>query len=77
MNKFELIFDIVIAFIMYGVIGLVAAFFGLLFLADLEFDTMLTVTAVIAVILGCVGAAVPMLRKAAVFILSLFAPSAW
>ncbi len=77
MNKFELIFDIVIAFIMYGIIGLVAAFFGLLVLADLEFDTMLTVTAVIAVILGCVGAAVPMLRKAAVFILSLFAPSAW
>lgn len=77
MNKFELIFDIVIAFIMYGIIGLVAAFFGLLFLADLEFDTILTVTAVIAIILGCVGAAVPMLRKAAVFILSLFAPSAW
>lgn len=77
MNKFELIFDIVIAFIMYGIIGLVAAFFGLLFLADLEFDTMLTATAMIAVILGCVGAAVPMLRKAAVFILSLFAPSAW
>ena len=62
---------------MYGIVGLVAAFFGLLFLADLEFDTMLTATAMIAVILGCVGAAVPMLRKAAVFILSLFAPSAW
>ena len=77
MSKFELIFDIVIAFIIYGIFGLVAAFFGLLFLADLEFDTMLTATAMIAVILGCVGAAVPMLRKAAVFILSLFAPSAW
>lgn len=77
MSKFELFFDIVIAFILYGIIGLVVAFFGLLFLADLEFDTLLKATAVIAVIMGCIGAAVPMLRKAAVFILSLFAPSAW
>ena len=77
MNKFELVFDIIIAVVFYGVIGLISGFLGLLLWTDLEFETLLKVAAGIGLLAAIAGAAIPLTRKCAVSILSLFAPSAW
>ena len=74
MNKFELVFDIIIAVIFYGVIGLISGFVGLLVWTNLEFETLLKVSAGIGFLIAIVGAAIPWTRKIAVFILTLFAP---
>ena len=77
MNKFELVFDVVIAVIFYGVIGLIGGFVGLLLWTNLEFETLLKVTAGIGLLIAIAGAAFPRSRKVAVFILTLFAPPYW
>ncbi|MEL6856880.1 MAG: hypothetical protein AAFO74_00755 [Pseudomonadota bacterium] len=77
MSKFELVFDITLALIVYGLIGLVAGFVGFLMWTDFEFETLLKVTAGLGIILGIVGASIPFTRKAAVFVFSFFTPSSW
>ena len=77
MNKFELVFDIIIAVVFYGVVGLIAGFMGLLLWTNLEFEPLLKIAAGIGFLFAIAGAAIPLTRKGAVFIFSLFAPSAW
>ncbi len=77
MSKFELVFDVLVALILYGLIGLIAGFFSLMIWTDFEFETVLKITAGLGIFLGIAGASIPFARKAAVFVISLFTPSIW
>jgi len=77
MSKFELVFDLIIAFIFFGLIGTLGGFFALLFWSGLGFDLILKLSVAIGATAGLLGAAVPFTRKSAVFVITLFAPSGW
>ncbi|MCR9268420.1 MAG: hypothetical protein NXH72_00385 [Hyphomonadaceae bacterium] len=77
MNKFELVFDLLVAFILYGLVGTIGGFFALLMWAQLEFEILLRATIALGLGAGVLGAAIPILRRGAVFVLSLFTPSLW
>ena len=77
MSKFELVFDLIIGFIFFGVIGTLGGFLALLFWSGFGFDLILKLSVAIGATAGILGAAVPFMRKSAVFFLTLFAPSGW
>lgn len=77
MSKFELVFDLIVGFVFFGLIGTVGGFFALLVWSEIEFDLILKLSVAIGAAVGLLGAALPFTRKGAVFILTLFAPSWW
>lgn len=77
MSKFELVFDILVAFVLFGILGTLGTFLALLFWTEIRVELWPYILAGGGVSAGILGAAVPFLRKTAVFVLSLFAPSSW
>ncbi len=77
MKLFELMLDIFLATLFYGVLGTVTSFMALLLWSGLGFENILNLTAVIAVTVTLIGASVPVMRKFAVAVISAFAPSGW
>ena len=78
MNTFGLVIGVIIAFLLYGVIATLATFVALAFWAGgWDIETILWVTSITGLLIGILGAAVPALRRAGIFVLTLFAPSSW
>lgn len=77
MSKFELVFDMLVGFVLFGILGTIGTFLVLVFWLQPSVELWPYAIGVVGFVSGVLGAAVPFLRKTAIFILSLFAPSSW
>ena len=78
MNTLGWVVSVIVAFLVYGIVATIAAFLALTMLApNLDIENFLRLTAAIGVATGILGAAVPLLRRTAISVLTSFAPSSW
>ena len=78
MNTLGLVVSVIFAFLIYGIAATIAAFVALsIWAGGLEIEIFLWSVAGIGVATGILGAAVPVLRRFAISILTSFAPSSW
>lgn len=78
MNTLGLVVSVILAFFIYGIVATIAAFLALsMWAGGLEIETFLWLTAGIGLGAGILGAAVPILRRFAISLLTAFAPSSW
>ncbi len=78
MNTVGLVISVVVAFLIYSIVATIAAFLLLtLWGPNLDIETFLSLTAAIGLATGILGAAVPILRRSAISILTSLAPSSW
>ena len=77
MSKFELVFDMLVGFVLFGILGTIATFLALLLWLQPSVELWPYALGIAGFVCGVLGAAVPVLRKTAIFILSLVAPSSW
>jgi hypothetical protein len=78
MNTLGLVVSMILAFLIYGTTATIAAFLALsVWAAGLEISMFLMIVAAIGLGTGILGAAVPVLRRFAIGVLTALAPSGW
>lgn len=78
MNILGLVFSVIFAFLIYGLITTIAVFVALsMWAAGLEIETFLWIVAASGLGGGILGAAIPMMRRFAIDVLTALVPSGW
>ena len=78
MKTLGLVVSVIVAFVVYGVIAMIAAFLALsIWAGGLEIETFLWIVLAIGLAIGSLGAAIPFLRRGVFSLLTAFAPSSW
>ncbi|MEM9571681.1 MAG: hypothetical protein AAF996_09450 [Pseudomonadota bacterium] len=77
MRTLGLLIKIIIAFILYGIIGLIVGILSSLLWPDITGEGILWWTGAVGLIFGLLGASVPFTRNRMLDVLALFSPSNW
>ena len=77
MSTLGLMLKIIIAFILYGIIGLIAGILSSLLRPELTGEGILWWTVFVGLAFGVLGAAIPFTRNRLLDVFALFLPSSW